>query len=87
MSTNEAVQASIGERKLADTSALARRYAISPRQVQKFVESGVFPTVRMGRRCLRFDVQKCDEALSRFEVRAAATGRRARKAMTEEGRA
>jgi|GEM_PF-6147373 hypothetical protein len=73
---------------LTTTAGLAARYAISPRQVQKFVESGVFPTVRMGRRCLRFDVAECDAALDRFKVRAAATGRAARKAaVTDERRA
>lgn len=65
---------------LTTTRGLAERYSISPRQVQKFVESGVFPTVRMGRRCLRFDVAECDAAIELFKVRAASTGRAGRRA-------
>jgi hypothetical protein len=72
---SNAVQSSIGE-KLATTNALAKRYAISPRQVQKMTEQGVFPAVRIARRCLRYDLAACDAAMDKFSTRAACLGRK-----------
>jgi len=70
---------------LVSTETLAERYEISTRQVQKMASAGIFPTVKIGRRCLRFPVAACDAALERFQTRKPATGRAARKALNVEG--
>lgn len=75
------------EPRFADTATLARRYSVSSRQIQKWRTAGILPAVNLGRRCLRFDIISCDTALECFTVRAAATCRKARAALADEGRA
>jgi hypothetical protein len=65
---------------LVTTETLAERYELSTRQVQKMAAAGIFPTVKIGRRCLRFPVAACDAALEKFQTRAASTGRAGRRA-------
>ena len=76
-----------GAAALFTTAGIAERYSISSRQVQKMVQAGIFPTVKIGARCLRFPVADCDAALDRFKVRNAEIGRKTRASITAEGRA
>jgi hypothetical protein len=58
-----------GIQKLVDVHHLALRYGVSPRCIQKWKEAGLIPYHKLGRRCVRFDLVKCDEALARYEKR------------------
>jgi predicted site-specific integrase-resolvase len=57
---------------------LARRYAVSVRTVNYWMEKGAIPFIRISRKVVRFDPEKCDGALARFEVQARTAGARAR---------
>ena len=50
---------------------LAKRYAVSIRTIENWINERRIPVIRLGRRAVRFDPLKCDTALARFEVREA----------------
>jgi hypothetical protein len=72
---------------LVSTDTLAALWEVSTRQIQLMTARGILPCVRIGRRCLRYDVAEATAALDHFKVRAAATGRKARAVVTDGGRA
>jgi hypothetical protein len=51
--------------KLVSAKELAVRYSVAPKTVRKWARCSVLPVVRLTARCLRFDVEKCDEILGR----------------------
>lgn len=42
---------------------------VSPRQVEKMMASRIIPFCKLGRRCVRFDLDAIDRALARYEVK------------------
>lgn len=64
------------EARFADTVTLARRFSVSVRQIQKWTSAGILPVHKLGRRCIRYDVAKCDLAVDSFQTRAACIGRK-----------
>ncbi len=72
---------------LVTTKQLAERYQVVPRYIQLLTERGILPVVKLGRRCVRYNVNDSDDAMSHFTVRAAVTSRKARAALAAEGRA
>lgn len=64
------------EKKLVTTNTLARRYELSPRQIQLMTSNGLLPVVKLGRRCTRYPITECDAALAKFQTRAACLGRK-----------
>ncbi len=61
--------------RLITREQLAKRYVISPRSIDRLVQRKVIPVIRLTARCLRFDPQKCDAAIDRFEQVEATRGR------------
>jgi hypothetical protein len=51
--------------KLISAKELAVRYSVAPKTVRKWARCSVLPVVKLTARCLRFDVEKCDEILAR----------------------
>lgn len=49
---------------------LAKRYAVSVRTIENWINERRIPVIRLGRRAVRFDPLRCDAALARFEIRA-----------------
>ena len=55
------------------TARLAELLDLSPRTVQRLVQTGVLlPPVRIGKRAVRHDLAKAVEAISRVQLRARA---------------
>jgi len=46
----------------------AKRYGLCLRYVSILIEQGILPSVKLGRRCVRLPVEKCDKALESLEV-------------------
>ena len=47
------------------------RYArVSPRTVSEYQRLGIFPYIKIGKKCVLFKKSAIDAALARFEVRA-----------------
>jgi hypothetical protein len=51
--------------KLISAKELAVRYSVAPKTVRKWARCSVLPVVKLTARCLRFDVEKCDDILAR----------------------
>jgi hypothetical protein len=51
--------------KFVTTKDLAARYSVHHRTIAKWVRCRILPVVKINRRCVRFDVQKCDEILDK----------------------
>ena len=51
-------------------SELAAQLQISVRQLEKLVEAKKLPITRLGKRCVRFDLQSVKQALGLLEVKA-----------------
>lgn len=54
---------------LADLQDIARKLRVSKRYVQALVRRRVIPVIRLGRRCMRFDLESVMTALKKFEIR------------------
>jgi hypothetical protein len=74
--TNPANALASGEIKLVKIHELARRYDVSVRCIQKWTSAGILGVHKFGRRCVRYDVAKCDAAIERFQTRAACLGKK-----------
>ncbi len=55
--------------KLVTAKELAQRYALHPKTVWKYARCGLLPKINLARRCIRFDLEKCDAALERRSTR------------------
>jgi excisionase family DNA binding protein len=53
--------------RLADVKMVARRLGVSPRFVQTLVRRKAIPVIRLGRRCIRFDLSSVLTAVKTFE--------------------
>ncbi len=51
--------------KLVTKKEIAARYSAHPKTVEKWVQAGIIPMVKINRRCVRFDLEKCDLAMER----------------------
>lgn len=51
--------------KLVTKKEIAARYSIHPKTVEKWADAGIIPVVKINRRCVRFDLDKCDRAMER----------------------
>ncbi len=51
--------------KLISAKELAARYSVSAKTIRKWARCQLLPVTRLGKRCLRFDVEKCDELVRR----------------------
>ena len=49
---------------------LAKHLQISVRQLEKLVDARKIPITRLGRRCVRFNIQSVNQALGLLEVQA-----------------
>jgi phage terminase Nu1 subunit (DNA packaging protein) len=57
----------ITEQKLVNKHTIARRYDVSERTIQEWMEKGTLPILKISY-MVRFDIAACDRALSRFRV-------------------
>jgi predicted DNA-binding transcriptional regulator AlpA len=55
---------------LVTAKELSERYGIAQKTVRRKAREGIFPFVRLGRRCVRYPVAKCDAIMGRLEVPA-----------------
>jgi hypothetical protein len=60
--------ANVEEFRLVTSDDLAKRYNVSRRTIQVWVQRGLLPVIAISKRCLRFDIRKCDKALAKYEV-------------------
>ncbi len=67
---------------LVGKDELAERLAISPRTIEKWVGQRRIPFVRIGGRCVRFDLAEIDSWLADRSVPVGGVGRRAQSAPT-----
>jgi hypothetical protein len=51
--------------KLVTAKDLAARYSTHLKTIYKWTYCGILPVIRINRRCVRFDVEKCDRSLER----------------------
>lgn len=51
--------------KLISAKELAQRYSVSAKTVRKWARCAFLPVVRLNCRCIRFDLEKCDEVINR----------------------
>jgi hypothetical protein len=51
--------------KLITKKELAVRYSAHRKTIEKWCDCGILPKVVINRRCVRFDVEKCDRAMDR----------------------
>ncbi len=51
--------------KLVTKKEIAARYSVHPKTVEKWANAGIIPIVKINRRCVRFDLSKCDLAMER----------------------
>jgi hypothetical protein len=58
------------EKRYVTSRELAFRYGICVRQIQKMKNSRIIPYVKLGKHCVRFDIEECDKAMKRFEHQA-----------------
>lgn len=49
-----------------DIQGIADRYSVVPKTIREWVASKKIPATKISRRCVRFNVEACDQALSRF---------------------
>jgi excisionase family DNA binding protein len=54
-----------------DKAGVAKRYDVSPRTIDNWIRQRRIPYLKCGR-LVRFNINKCDAALSRFEVKEVA---------------
>lgn len=59
------------EQILVSKAEIARRYGVSERMIQDWMADGTIPYHKLGY-IVRFNPEKCDQALARFEVNAEA---------------
>jgi len=50
-------------------AGIAERYDVSPRTIDNWIQQRRIPYLKCGR-LVRFNISKCDAALSRFEIKA-----------------
>jgi len=53
---------------LADLQYVARKLGVSKRYVQTLIRRRVIPVIRLGRRCIRFDLDRVMHAIKRFQI-------------------
>jgi len=51
--------------KLVSKKELAARFSVHPKTIEKWVDAGILPKVRINPRCVRFDLARCDLAMDR----------------------
>jgi excisionase family DNA binding protein len=56
--------------KLVDITGLAEELPFTVRYIRVLVAEGKIPYYRLGHKTLRFDVEKVQKALERFEIKA-----------------
>jgi excisionase family DNA binding protein len=54
--------------RFTDLSGIARKLGVSRRYVQTLVRRKAIPVIRLGYRCVRFDLEAVLRAVKRFEV-------------------
>jgi excisionase family DNA binding protein len=57
-----------GIESLPDKQAVAKRYGVSTRTVDRWIAERRIPFLKLGKRCLRFRWEAVEKALSRFGV-------------------
>jgi excisionase family DNA binding protein len=72
------------ERKLVNKREIARRYGVSERTIQEWMERGMIPFYKPGY-MVRFDPIECDSALVRFRVPLGGHCLQAREAQAATG--
>jgi hypothetical protein len=55
------------EQKLVNKHTIARRYDVSERTIQGWMDRGTLPFLKIGY-MVRFDIAACDLAIARFRV-------------------
>ena len=55
------------ETKLIKAKTLANRYSVSLRQIQLWTKTGVLPVYKLGRRCVRYSIDECDEVMNNYK--------------------
>ena len=58
-----------GIESLLDKQAVARRYGVSVRTVDRWLKERRIPCIRFGRRCVRFRWEAVERAVERLVVR------------------
>jgi predicted site-specific integrase-resolvase len=51
--------------KLITAKELAHRYSVHLKTVYDWSDRGILPVIKINKRCVRYDVEKCDAALER----------------------
>jgi len=49
--------------QLVSAKDLALRYSVSAKTVRKWARTSLLPVVRLNCRCIRFDIENCDEII------------------------
>jgi predicted site-specific integrase-resolvase len=49
--------------QLISAKELAARYSVSAKTVRKWARTSLLPVVRLNCRCIRFDIETCDEVI------------------------
>lgn len=68
LAVSRAMQNSVDS--LVDKKEIARRYGVCLRTVTEWMRKRVIPYVKVSAKIVRFDSEKCDIALERFEVKS-----------------
>lgn len=55
-------------KKLATARELAARYGVCRRTITNWTQCGRLHSIKLGRRCVRFDVERADAEIARFTV-------------------
>ena len=58
------------ELKLVDCKTLAARYGVSEKFVRAKTREGLFPVIRLSRRCCRWPVDSCDRIIAEHRINA-----------------
>ncbi len=58
------------EKKLATAADLAQRYNVCRRSITNWIRQGKLHKIALGRRTLRFDVERADKEIAKFTVDA-----------------
>lgn len=71
---------------LLTKTQLAERYAVSVSCIDKWIKDRKIPVYRIARKCVRFDVAKCDAIIAKSEAPAGRTNRRRHKVVKANNR-
>ena len=61
---NKETMASVNP-KFVSAKELAVVYGVHPKTVHEWVDAHIIPAIKITKRCVRFDLEKCQEALNR----------------------